>query len=286
MNTHKNEFDIAIMSSVFGVSTSSYYDWKNRDYSPKEQKDYDLKRKIEEIFLGSRKTYGAPRVFHILKGLNIAVSKQTVEKMMRDMGLRAKTKKRFKVKTTDSNHSNPIAPNILDQNFVADKPSQIWLSDITYVETKEGWLYVFSIMDLYSRKIVGWSFADSLSHAALIVALEMALKRQNYAPGLVFHSDRGVQYTCDTFRKKLEDLKFIQSMSRKGNCYDNAPMESFFHSFKTELVYQTNYQSKAMARREIFEWIEEFYNRKRIHSSIGYKTPVDFEEGFMLATAA
>lgn len=286
MNTHKNEFDIAIMSSVFGVSTSGYYDWKNRDNSPKEQKDYNLKRKIEEIFLGSRKTYGAPRVFQVLKGLNIAVSKQTVERMMRDMGLRAKTKKRFKVKTTDSNHSNPIAQNILDQNFVADKPSQIWLSDITYVETKEGWLYVFSIMDLYSRKIVGWSFADSLSHTALIEALEMALKRQNYAPGLVFHSDRGIQYTCDTFRRKLEDLKFIQSMSRKGNCYDNAPMESFFHSFKTELVYQTNYQSKDMARREIFEWIEEFYNRKRIHSSIGYKTPVDFEEGFMLATAA
>lgn len=286
MNAHKAEFDIAAMSSVFGVSTSGYYDWNGRDNSKKQQKEYDLKRNIEDIFNGSRRTYGAPRVFQVLKGMNICVSKQTVERRMREMGLKAKTKKRFRVKTTDSNHKNPIAPNIIEQNFNAERPSQVWLSDITYVDTSEGWLYVFSIMDLCTRKIVGWSLADNLTHSPLLEALEMALKRQNYAPGLIFHSDRGVQYTCDEVRKKLEDLNFIQSMSRKGNCYDNAPMESFFHTFKTELIYQTNFLTRQDAKRAIFEWIEEFYNRKRIHSSIGYKNPVEFEEGFMIATAA
>lgn len=286
MNANKTEFDIAIMSSVFGVSTSGYYDWKSRDNSAKEQKDYDLKRNIEDIFRGSRNTYGAPRVFQVLKGMNISISKETVGRKMRDMGLRAKTKKKFKAKTTDSNHNNPVAPNILGQKFTAEKPSQVWLSDITYVETNEGWLYVFSIMDLCTRKIVGWSFADNLTHLPLMEALEMALKRQNYAPGLIFHSDRGVQYTCSEFREKLAEIEFIQSMSRPGNCYDNAPKESFFHTFKTELVYQTKFHTREDAKRSIFEWIEEFYNRKRIHSSIGYKTPVDFEEGFMLATAA
>jgi putative transposase len=274
------------MCSVFGVSTSGYYSWKNRDNSNKEQKVYELKRKIEDVFTGSRKTYGAPRVFQVLKGLGLNVGKCTVARMMRDMGLMAKTKRRFKVKTTDSNHQNPISPNILEQNFDVEKPSTVWLSDITYVETGEGWLYVFSIMDLCTRKIVGWSFADSLSHEAALESLEMALKRQKYSPGLIFHTDRGVQYTCEVFRKKLQDIKFIQSMSRKGNCYDNAPMESFFHTFKTELVYQTTFQTKEDARTAIFEWIEEFYNRQRIHSSIGYKSPVDYEEALMLNLAA
>lgn len=236
--------------------------------------------------MGSKKTYGSPRVFQVLKGLGFKVGKDTVANLMSDMGLRAKTKKRFRMKTTDSNHTNPLAPNLLQQNFSVVTASSVWLSDITYVETGEGWLYVFSIMDLCTRKIVGWSLADNLSHLPLLSALEMALNRQTVAPGLIFHSDRGVQYACEVFRKKLADLKFIQSMSGKGNCYDNAPMESFFHTFKTELVYQTTFMTKAEARRAIFEWIEEFYNRERIHSSIGYKSPVAFEEELMLTQAA
>jgi len=268
------------------VSRSGYYAWEKRDDSAKLRKLDDLKRKIEDIFMGSKKTYGSPRVFQVLKGLGLQVGKETVANLMRDMGLRAKTKKRFRVKTTDSNHTNPIAPNLLQQNFCVAKASSVWLSDITYVETGEGWLYVFSIMDLCTRKNVGWSLADNLSHLPLLSALEMALNRQITAPGLIFHSDRGVQYACEAFRKKLADLKFMQSMSGKGNCYDNAPMESFFHTFKTELVYQTKFATKAEARRAIFEWIEEFYNRERIHSSIGYKSPVAFEEELMLTEAA
>ena len=274
------------MCDVLSVSRSGYYAWKTRDNSKKELKLLDLKRKIEGIFMGSKKTYGSPRVFQVLKGLGIPVGIDTVAKHMSDMGLRAKTKRKFRVKTTDSNHSNPIAPNLLQQNFSVSKPSSVWLSDITYVATDEGWLYVFSIMDLCTRKIVGWSLAESLSHEPLLAALAMALKRQNFEPGLIFHSDRGVQYACDAFRKALADLKFIQSMSAKGNCYDNAPMESFFHTFKTELVYQTRFSTRAQARSEIFQWIEDFYNRERIHSSIGYKSPVAFEEELMLTRAA
>ncbi len=286
VSDHQDKFDVEIMCETLGISRSGYYAWKNRDASEKNQKRYELKRKIEDVFMGSRKTYGAPRVFQVLKGLGIAVGKDTVANLMSDMGLRAKTKKRFRVKTTDSNHGNPVAPNLLQQNFSVSKPSNVWLSDITYVETNEGWLYVFSIMDLCTRKIVGWSFADNLSHLPLLEAIEMAINRQNVEPGLIFHSDRGVQYACEAFRKKLADLKFVQSMSGKGNCYDNAPMESFFHTFKTELVYQTRFQTKSDARQAIFEWIEEFYNRERIHSSIGYKSPVAYEEELMLTLAA
>ena len=274
------------MCAVLGVSRSGYYSWKNRDDTEKEKRLYDLKRKIEDIFMGSRKTYGSPRVFQVLKGMGIKICEDSVADLMRDMGLMAKTKKKFKVNTTDSNHKNPIAKNLLKQNFEVKKPSTVWLSDITYVGTGEGWLYVFSIMDLCTRKIVGWSFADNLSHVPLLAALEMALKRQETAPGLIFHSDRGVQYACDIFRQKLAELKFLQSMSAKGNSYDNAPMESFFHTFKTELVYQTTFKTIAEAKTTIFEWTEAFYNRERIHSSIGYKSPVAYEEELMLTTSA
>jgi putative transposase len=171
----------------------------------------------------------------------------------------------------------------LEQNFVATKPNEIWLSDLRYIKTAKGWLYLVTVMDLYSRKIVGWNLSTSLEAVGTIQALHMAFKRQNPEPGLIFHSDRGVQYACELFRAQLSKYGFVQSMSRRGNCYDNAPMESFFHTLKTEYVHHENFTEICQAASGIFEWIECFYNRKRIHSSIGYKTPVAKEESFMLA---
>ena len=280
------EFDIEIMCDVFEVSKSGFYSWRSRDTDAKDQSVYELKRRIEDVFKGSRGTYGSPRVFQVLKGLGIKTSEDTVARTMRQMGLAAVAKRRFRVKTTDSNHSNPIAPNLIAQNFDIEIPGTVWLSDITYVETGEGWLYVFSILDLCTRKLVGWSFSDTLGHEALLSALKMATNRQSLNPGLIFHSDRGVQYACEAIRKKLVELGFRQSMSAKGNCYDNAPMESFFHTLKVEMVYRTTFMTKDAARQAIFEWIEVFYNRERIHSSIGFKTPIAYEEALMIARAS
>ena len=216
--------------------------------------------------------------------MGINISEDTVARYMRDMGLYAKSKKKFKAPaTTDSNHPHPIADNKVGRNFVASKPNETWLSDLTYIKTGEGWLYLVSVMDLFSRKIVGWNLSTSLEADGTIAALEMAVKSQKPGPGLTFHSDQGVQYACKQFRSRIEVYGFIQSMSRRGDCYDNAPMESFFHTLKTEYVHHEEFFELEQAALGVFEWIECFYNRKRIHSSIGYKTPVEKEEEFMLA---
>lgn len=249
--------------------------------------NYKLRRDIESIFLGSRKTYGSPRIWRVLRGMGYDISENTVARHMRDMGLQAKMKRKFKVLTTDSNHSHAISPNLLKQNFQASSPGEIWLSDISYVKTGEGWLYLTTAMDLFSRRIIGWSFSESL-HADVTVmpALRMAILNQPNARNVIFHSDRGVQYACEDFRTILRNLNFRQSMSARGNCYDNAPMESFFHTLKTEHVYHENFQTKSEAKLSLFEWIEGFYNRQRIHSSLGYKTPLAMEENYMLNRAA
>ena len=283
---HRDEFDIADMARVLKFSRSGYYEWCSRRTSGKKEREMEIKRDIEKIFEGSRRTYGSPRVHKILIGYGHNVGEDTVARYMHQMGLKAKQKKRHKVRTTDSNHDHPIAKNIINRDFTASRPNQKWLSDITYIRTGEGWLYLTGILDLFSRKIVGWSFSESLAHQGVLDALAMACQNRNPQEQLIFHSDRGVQYACTEFREELKKLKFTQSMSRKGDCWDNAPMESFFHTLKTELVYHTEFRTRAEARAAIFEWIECFYNRVRIHSANDYKSPLAMEEGLMLAEAA
>ena len=274
------------MCDVLRVSRSGFYDWSRRQSSAlKEQRDYKIKRLMEDIYKGSRNTYGSPRIHEMLKTLKVKISVNRVAKLMADMDVFRKKKKRFKVITTNSKHAEPVAENRVDQNFTATKPNEIWLSDLTYVGTDEGWLYLVTVMDMYSRKIIGWSFSDTLEGHYTRKALEMAYNAENKPTGVIFHSDRGIQYACKEFRAQLRSYNFIQSMSRKGNCYDNAPMESFFHTLKTEFIYRTNFQLIEQGKSEIFEWIECFYNRKRIHSSIGYKTPVAMMEDYMLTAA-
>jgi transposase InsO family protein len=283
---HREEFDIADMARVSEFSRSGNYDWASRPTSERLGREMAIKRDIEKIFMGSRQTYGSPRVHHELVGFGHDVGEDTVARYMRDMGLKARQTKKHKVRTTDSNHQHPIAKNIIDRDFTASRPNEKWLSDITYIRTGEGWLYLTGILDLFSRKIVGWSFSESLAHQGVLDALAMACQNRSPQEQLIFHSDRGVQYACAEFREEMKKLKFIQSMSRKGDCWDNAPMESFFHTLKTELVYHAEFRTRAEARAAIFEWIECFYNRVRIHSANDYKSPLAMEEGLMLAEAA
>ena len=277
---------MSLMCELLQVSRSGFYGWSGRNISArKAQRDYEIKRLMEDIFKGSRQTYGSPRMFEMLKAMNVVISENRVAKLMREMDIFRKKKKTFKVKTTDSKHSEPVAENKLGQNFAATKPNEVWLSDLTYVGTEEGWLYLVTVMDLYSRKIIGWSFSKNLEGIHTRKAVEMAYNAQNRPSGVIFHSDRGIQYACKDFRSLLASIGFIQSMSRRGNCYDNAPMESFFHTLKTEFVYRQKFGCIEQGKSEIFEWIECFYNRKRIHSSLGYKTPVAMMEGYMLSAS-
>jgi len=274
------------MCELLQVSRSGFYGWSDRNiFARKAQRDYEIKRLMEDIFKGSRQTYGSPRMFEMLKAMNVVISENRVAKLMREMDIFRKKKKIFKVKTTDSKHSEPVTENKLGQNFAVTKPNEVWLSDLTYVGTEEGWLYLVTVMDLYSRKIIGWSFSENLEAIHTRKAVEMAYNAQNRPSGVIFHSDRGIQYACKDFRSLIAFYGFIQSMSRRGNCYDNAPMESFFHTLKTEFVYRQKFEYIEQGKSEIFEWIECFYNRKRIHSSLGYKTPVATMEGYMLTAA-
>lgn len=282
---HRDEFDIQTMCEVLGASKSGYYDWLVRDNSGKEQRLLELQIAIEKAYQGSRGTYGSPRVLQVLKGLGFEVSEETVARLMREMGLKAKAKRRFKVNTTDSAHSFPIADNKLDQVFEASKPGEVMLSDITYIPTGEGWLYLAGVLDLCSRQLIGWAMGPTIDRHLTIDALHMALRRQKPTPEAIFHSDRGSQYACYDFRDQLLAFGLTQSMSRSGNCWDNAPMESFFHTLKTEFIHHETFATRAEAKLKIFEWIEVFYNRERLHSSLGYQTPVAFAAEKLLGAA-
>jgi putative transposase len=282
---HRDQFDIQIMCEILDVSRSGYYDWVTRDHESRQERILRLRIATQKAFDGSRCTYGSPRVFQVLKGLGYEVSEDTVARMMREMGLKAITKKRFKVRTTDSAHSFPVAENKLDQIFEASKPGEVMLSDITYIPTREGWLYLAGVLDLCSRQLIGWAMGDRIDRQLTIDALHMALRKQRTTPGAIFHSDRGSQYACYDFRDQLLAFGLTQSMSRTGNCWDNAPMESFFHTLKTEFVHHEKFVTRSEAKLKIFEWIEVFYNRQRLHSSLGYKTPVAFAAEKMLSAA-
>jgi transposase InsO family protein len=282
---HRGEFDIQLMCEVLGASKSGFYDWLRRDRDGKEKRLIELKIAIERAFKGSRCTYGSPRVYQVIKGLGYEVSEDTVAKLMAEMGLRAKAKRRFKVGTTDSKHSFPIADNKLNQVFEASKPGEVMLADITFIATAEGWLYLAAVLDLCSRQLIGWAMGETIDRHLAIAALHMALRRQKPASGALFHSDRGSTYACYDFQDYLVAYGLTPSMSRSGNCYDNAPMESFFHTLKTEFVHHEVFATRDEAKLKIFEWIETFYNRQRLHSSIGYKTPVAFAAEKMLDAA-
>lgn len=279
---HRDEFEIALMCEVLGASRSGFYDWQARDPNTKRAKLDQLKEIMRGIFIKSRNTYGAPRMLKALIALGYKIGKEKVSELMREIGLKAKAAKRFKAATTDSKHKYPVKENRLNQDFVSVAPNTKWVGDVTFIGTNEGWLYLAAVLDLCTRKIVGWAMYDTNDRYLTMAALDMALKRQNVAPGLLFHSDRGSNYACYDFQDMLVALGLEASMSRSGCCYDNAVMESFFHTLKTEFVHHEKFATKQQAKDAIFEWIEVFYNRERMHSSIDFKTPVAFEEEFML----
>jgi transposase InsO family protein len=277
VSNHQSEFPILLMCRVLAVSRSGYYAWLKHPESKKTQDDKALSKEITEIHRESFGTYGRPRVYRELKRRGKLLGENRVARLMRKDGLRAKTKRKFKV-TTDSRHNFPVVPNLLNREFTTEEPNQAWASDITYIWTAEGWLYLAVVMDLFSRAIVGWSMSERMTRALVINAFGMAVKRRNPSPGLLHHSDRGSQYACADYQAILAKHGAICNMIRKGNCWDNAPVESFFSTLKREHVFHNLYGHRAQARQSIFMYIEQFYNRKRIHSALGYRTPSEMEQ--------
>jgi transposase InsO family protein len=234
---------------------------------------------IESVFKDSRKLYGSPKVTRKLSQQGTKISQRTVARIMKENGLRSRTVKKYKA-TTNSKHSMPVQENVLNREFVASKPGEKWVTDITYVSTAEGWLYLATVMDLFSRKIIGWHMSDRMTKELVLQALRQACGRQPPPEGLIHHSDRGSQYASAEYQKQLKSYEMIGSMSRKGNCYDNACIESFHSVLKKELIYLNKYQTREEAKQSIFEYIEIFYNNQRIHSAIGYHTPAEYERAF------
>jgi transposase InsO family protein len=268
------------MCGLLEVSRSGYYAWLNRqgcEPCRRDQRRAELVEKILVVHAQSRETYGSPRVYQELKARGEEVCENTVAKLMKEQGVRSIVRRRFRVRTTDSAHGHPTAPNLLERCFEQQSPNQAWCADITYIPTGEGWLYLSAVIDLCSRKIVGWSMADHLRAELCQDALGMALTQRRPDAGLLHHSDRGVQYACGDYRQMLEDKGLECSMSGRGDCWDNAVMESFFKTLKTELVYHRKFATRAEAMGAIFEYIEVFYNRKRRHSSLGYVSPEEYE---------
>lgn len=275
----KDQHSITGLCEELEVSPSGYYDWCHRQSSPglRALEDQSLAVRIKELHVQSRETYGSPRLVMELRKTGDRHGRNRVARLMREQNLCGRQKARYRVQTTQSNHDQPIAPNRLAEAPKASALNEIWVADITYVQTRQGWLYVAAIMDLYSRKIVGWAMGERIDTALVLRALFMALTHRNPPANLLFHSDRGVQYASADYRVALTRAGLIASMSRKGNCYDNAAMESFWSTLKLELVYRRDFQTRSEARAQIFDYIETFYNRKRSHSSLNYRSPVDFE---------
>ena len=275
----KNQHSILRLCGELEVSASGYYDWQRRRIFPglRAREDQALVQQIQQIHAHNRQTYGAPRIEKELRKKGRCHGRNRVARLMKQAGLCGRQKARYHVQTTDSNHDEPIAPNRLAEASKASAPNQIWVGDITYIKTGESWLYVAAIMDLYSRKIVGWAMGEHIDTALILKALFMALLHRQPPANLLFHSDRGVQYASADYRSALAQEGLLASMSGKGNCYDNAAMESFWSTLKLELVYRRDFQTRAQARSEIFDYIEVFYNRQRSHSALNYLSPVDFE---------
>jgi transposase InsO family protein len=287
MKEHKADYPIEFMCRVFGVSKSGYYEWLGRaeDRDEKSQQEQRVVQTIEAIHLGSKKKYGSPNVTPILQGLGFDMSESTVARRMKKYGIRSKLKRKFKA-TTDSDHKLPVAPNLLMQDFTAYRPNQIWMSDITYVSTREGWLYVCGIIDLYSRKIVAWTASSRMTQDLVIATFLKACRDRSPDQHLIFHSDRGSQYASRAFRRLLRRLSVLQSMSRRACCWDSAPIESFWGRLKTECVFWGDFATREDALHVIRDWIELDYNATRPHSSLDHVSPNEFEAQFMLASFA
>lgn len=278
MADHAHIFPISKMSQVFSVSRSGYYNWLGRGPSRRAVENAHLRRQIRRVWEASRKTYGSPRIYRQLKKEGWGASRQRIARLMVNMGVASTIRKKW-VTTTHSNHRWPVAPNLLDRRFSPGRLAEVWVSDITYIPSKQGWLYLTTVMDLGDRQIIGWSLSHRMNaEQTSIAALEQALTRRGCRKGLLFHSDQGVQYACEDFTNRLNNHHITQSMSRKGNCWDNAPAESFFKTLKYELNMPDRYESYQQARTAIFEFIEIWYNRKRLHSALDYQSPVQAEQ--------
>ncbi len=273
---HRRTWPVTAMCSVLGVSPSGFYAWRTRPPNQWTQRRGQLRQQIRDIFAESRGTYGSPRVHAELVARGIPCCQKTVAKIMQRDGLQATIRRKFQI-TTDSNHTLPVAENLLDRKFAPSRPNQVWVSDITAIPTAEGWLYLVAVLDLFSRRTVGWSLGNKRTSDLVITALKMALTARRPKPGLLHHSDRGSQYACHDFQNLLTSHGIVCSMSRKGNCWDNAVMESFFGTLSQELLQHHRFTTRAEAEQAVVEYIANFYNTRRRHSTLDYLTPAEYE---------
>jgi putative transposase len=277
IQAHQEQWPVAVLCDTLGVSRAGFYAWQKRPRSTQQQRRDALLAEIRAIHSAVKERYGSPRVAEELARRGVPCCVNTVAKLMHDQDIRAKSARKFR-HTTDSNHSLPVADNVLDRQFDPQGPNERWVTDITYIPTWEGWLYLAVVEDLYSRRVVGWAMADTMASRLVVDALQMAVQRRLPEEGLLAHSDRGSQYASEHYQQLLARHGITCSMSRRANCWDNAPMESFFASLKKELVHHEDYRSRAEARASIVEYIEMFYNPKRLHSSLGYVSPAEYEQ--------
>jgi len=278
---YKQEFPIVVMCRVLAVSESGFYDWRKRPQSQHKREDARLTTQIQEVFVAYRGVYGSPRIHAELRDQGWRCSRKRIARLMQENGMDAR-RKPFRPVTTKSNPKHAVAPNLLQQDFTAERPNEKWTGDITYVPTAQGWLYLAVILDVFSRRVIGWAMSSRCDELLVETALRMALARRRPGAGLLHHTDRGSQYTSRAYQQVLEEVEITVSMSGKGNCYDNALTESFFGSVKDECVHRAVYHSHGEARQSLFEFLEVFYNRQRRHSSLGYLSPVAFEQQWEL----
>ncbi|WP_217704264.1 IS3 family transposase [Piscinibacter koreensis] len=279
---HGDSYPVARLCRLLGVSRSGYLQWRVRPPSARSLANADLDAQVAAVHAESSRTYGRPRIQRALQACGVRAGHERIRRSLQRQGLRCVYRRAYRV-TTDSDHAHPVAPNTLERRFDGWRPDEAWVADITYVPTAEGWLYLACVLDLATRRIVGWSMSERLKAQLACDALRMAYWRRKPPPGLIAHSDRGSQYASREYRRALSDFRMRQSMSRRANCWDNAPMESFFKTLKVERVDRVRYATRAQARLDIVDWIEGFYNQRRLHSSIGYRTPTEFERKLMAA---
>ena len=273
----KGEHPVAALCEILAVSRSGYYRWQTRRPTKRQREDAELGKQVAAAHARSRKNYGAPRVVEELRAAGTAISKRRCARLMKAGGLQGRKKHRRRPRTTDSRHAHPPAENLLARQPAPSGPNQAWMTDITYLRTAEGWLYLAAILDVWSRRVVGWACGPTLHVSLVLAALQAALRQRQPPRGVLHHSDRGVQYACQDYALALSAAGLVGSMSRRGNCYDNATMESFWSTLKHELIYRRAFLTRAAATTAIFAFIERFYNRRRLHSSLNYQSPLDFE---------
>jgi transposase InsO family protein len=274
----RREYPVTMLCRVLGVTTQGYYTWLKEPVSTRNKEDAELSAKIRVIYADSKGRYGSPRIHDELVTEGKRCGKKRVARLMQAEGLKAKASRKFRV-TTDSSHSKPIAPDLVQRNFTAAAPNKVWVGDITYLPTVEGWLYLAVFIDLYSRMVVGWAIGTRMQASLVTLAFARAVTRRRPEAGLIVHTDQGSQYASDAFRQVIADANARQSMGSRGDCYDNAVAESFFHSFKVEAIYGSDIETRWEMEYEVFYYIERFYNRKRKHSALGLRSPEQFEYG-------